>query len=81
MKKNHITLLVEAKETIASVKKRLEDEWGQAKHTQRLFYQGMLLEDERALSDYFIAEGSMILFLVSLRGGARTKQTPHKGKL
>ena len=55
-----ITLVVEASDTISSVKAQIQGKEGIKKRDQRLIYAGDQLEDGKKLSDYNIVEGSTI---------------------
>ena len=64
-----MTLNAEPTETVADLKKKMEEKEGIPADQQRFVFAGKPLEDTRALSDYNIQNESTIFTLLRLRGG------------
>ena len=62
-----ITLDVEAYDTIANVKTKIEKKEGLPPHLQVLIFEGKQLEDERTLSDYNIFVSTYLLLIWSYK--------------
>lgn len=64
-----ISLEFEESDTIATVKKKLEEREGVPVEQVRLIYSGKVLNDDTTVGDAKIKPGTQIMMMMHLRGG------------
>ena len=65
-----VPLFVEAHESIAMVKVKIQERTGIIAYQQRLTFAGKQLEGHKTLSDYNVEEGASLHMVLRLRGGS-----------
>jgi ubiquitin C len=67
IKGKNITLDVESSDSIFSIKEKIQDQEGIPTSEQKLFFNGIILEDHKALSYYYVKkESTLHLIMISL---------------
>uniref|UniRef100_A0A7S1XHP2 Ubiquitin-like domain-containing protein n=1 Tax=Erythrolobus australicus TaxID=1077150 RepID=A0A7S1XHP2_9RHOD len=67
---NQTEIDIDATDTIARIKERVEEKAGIDPKQQRLIFGGRQLADEKTAKEYNIEGGSVLHLVIALRGGA-----------
>jgi Ubiquitin family len=77
----NLTLLVEATDTIGSIKKKVSEKNGKRTDLIELYLSGVILKDEDTVSQHSITEDSILMMVITVDGGFAQHAGHRKARL